>query len=542
MVKNKNFLFVAAFLMLSLFLVACGGGDNDGSVDDTDDNSATEGAGDGVGVGVTGQSDEFIIGVNGEIPTLDPHAVNQTAAAQVNAHVLSTLVNQDADLQIYPGLATSWEQLDELTWQFKLRDDVYFHNGDHMTARDVEFSLTRAAGAPAVTPVVGMIDPDKFEIIDDYTINIGTTYPFAPFLNHMAHNAAAILSADALGDVAPRDTEGREDELIVGTGPYQITENISGNRLVMERWDDYHGELPNIREITYLIIPDGQARAMRLETGDVDAIMSPMPTDVARLENLPGVTMHMVDGLGVEYVMLNNEHIPDVRVRQAINYALDVSQIVEVTTEGTFDHASGFINQITFGHNPDFEGYPYDVERARELMVEAGYSGEAGANDLELDFYANGENDIRTQSAEIIANQLREIGIDVSIHTPEFSAIMDMVEGREIAMATLGWGTVTGDADYALYPLFHSSAHSPSTNHALLDNPEVDDLLERARASADPEERLELYAEVQEILHEEAPWVLLSNTVVRIPAQNNVGGVVVMPHQSHYFGDIYFTE
>lgn len=522
MLKNKKFLFVSAFLVLSLFLVACGGDGNG------DSDSSNE----------TNQADEFVVAVGGEIPTLDPHGGNLTAASQVFTHTLSTLVNQDSNMQIYPGLATSWEAIDELTWQFNLRDDVYFHNGDHMTARDVKFSLTRAAGSPSILPVVGMIDADRIEVIDDYTINISTTYPFAPFLNHMAHNATAIISENALGDVAL----GAPEELIVGTGPYQIVENISGDRLVMERWDDYHGDRPNMRRITFLIVPDGSARTMRLQTGDVDAILAPIPADIARLEEDSNITVHVVDGLGLEYVMLNNEHIPDVRVRQAINYALDVPQIVEVTTEGTLTHASGFVNRITFGHNPDFEGYSHDIERARELMREAGFSGEPNANDLEFDIYANGENNIRVQSAQIIANQLQEIGINLTIRTPEFNAIMDMIENREIAMATLGWGTVTGDADYALYPLFHSSAHSPSTNHALVDNPEIDDLLYRARSSSDQEERQELYWEVQELLHEEAPWVLLSNTVIRIPAQNNVGGIDVMPHQSHYFGNVYFTN
>ena len=536
MLKKKRFLLLGvAFLAFSLLLVACGGDDTDVPMagDDTDVPMA-----DG-GVGVTGASDEIIIGFGGEIPTLDPHAENLLAASQVFYHTANTLVNQNADLEIYPGLAHSWEQLDELSWQFNLRDDVYFHNGDKMTAAHVEFSLTRAANAPSVEPVVGMINPDGFEVVDDYTIIIRTNYPFAPFLNHLAHNAALILNKNVLGDLAPGDAL---NEYIVTTGPYQILEHIPGDRFVMERWDDYHGDRPNMRLITYRIIPDAAARSIALETGEIDAMMAPLPTDIERLENHNDITVHYVVGLGVEYIILNNYHIPDVRVRQAMNYAVNGPQMVNVITQGTAVYASGFINNITFGHNPNFVGFPYDVERARELMIEAGFSGEADAGDLSFVIYANSENAVRQQSAVIVQNHLRQIGIDLEIRSPEFNAMMDLIRNRQIPMATLGWGTVTGDADYAMFPLFHSSAVSPSTNHALLENAAIDVLIEQARSSTDPDERIALYWEAQDLIREAAPWILVSNNVIRVPAQNNVAGLTVMAHQGHFFGNIYFTE
>jgi peptide/nickel transport system substrate-binding protein len=252
--------------------------------------------------------------------------------------------------------------------------------------------------------------------------------------------------------------------------------------------------------------------------------------------------MHERMGLGVEYVFLNNNIITDVRVRQAINYALNTPEIAHIISSGTALYASGYINPITFAHDPDFEPYPFDLDRARELMQEAGYSGEAGANDLAFTILSNGGNAARNQSAEIIENQLNEIGIDISIETPEFNAMMDEIRGGNVAMATLGWGTVTGDPDYALFPLFHSSAVSPSTNSSNFQNEEFDALIERGRTSLDPDERIEIYHEAQQILREYAPWVLLTNNIIRLPALNNVAGVDVVPHQGHFFGNIYFTD
>ena len=568
MLKNKKFMFLTAFLAFMLiFAAACGddngddaaddngddvevdyddddnGDDDNGDVDEDDDDETDAGDGDDVAaggaVGVSGAADEIIIGTGGEIPSLDPHAQNMLAASQILYHTMETLVNQDVNLDIHPGLAESWEQLDDLRWQFNLRDDVYFHNGNKLTAEDVAFSLRRGADAPQVAAVIGMVDAENIEVVDDYTVIIATDEPFAPFLNHMAHNAAAIMCSETVGDITPEDSE---NEDIVGSGPYQVIENVSGDRLIMERWEDYHGELPNMRLITFRIIPDHSARTMALETGDVDAILTAQTTDHERLMADANIEMHAVMGLSMDYIVINTEFVPDARVRQAMNYALNTEEIVAITTDNTGIYTGAFVNSLTFGHNPDFEGFPFDIERARELLIEAGYSGESGAGDIEIELYANTESPSRTQAVEIIQAQLNDVGIDIEIQTMEFNAMNELLQERQLYMATLGWGTVTGDADYALFPLFHSDSHSPGTNHALLDNAELDELIELGRSSTDEDERLEAYWAAQDILREEAPWIILHNAQIRVFSQNNLAGFTAMPHQGHMWSDVYFTE
>ena len=555
MFKKKSFLFVAAFLALSLILVACGGGngtdtdetdngdtgaDTEVTTEDTD--TSTDGpAVDGGGVGVTGQSDELIFITGGEIPTLDPHGANMQQAAMVNNHVLETLVVHDTDLNIVPHLATSWEVVDEQTWRFYIRDDVYFHDGTKLTARDVAFSITRSAEAPMVAPITGMIDVDSINVIDDYTVEIGTNYPFAPFLHHLTHRAASVISADAMGDVpGGPDTD---FDLIVGSGPYQVIENTPGDRLVLERWDDWHGmggDLPNMRLITFRIMIDPPARTFAMETGEADIMMGAAAADITRLQEDPNLIMPAVQSLQTEYIVFNTQRI-DRLVRQAINYALDVDTIVDMISEGHQSTAVGFVGAQAFGHNPNFEPHPYDVERARELMIEAGFSGEPGAADLSFEMLVQPEG-ARTQSAEIIARQVEEIGISIELNMMEFNTMNEnyIQEGLHY-IAPLGWTTVTGDADYQFFPLFHSSS---ATNHSKLENDQVDDLIERARASADQDERQELYDELQEILRYEAPWVLLGVGYVRLSAQANVVGIedMLLPTQAHYFGNIRFSE
>jgi len=552
MLKKKKFLFLAAFLVFTLVLVACGNNNDEPADGPTDATDTTEVTGDPTdstdepsvagGVNVNGYADEFIIGMGGNIGQLDPHAQNLTPSAQVLVHVLNRLVFQDAEMNIHPELATSWEQLDDRSWQFELRDDVYFHNGDKLTANDVAFSFRRGVPQSQVEPVIGMIDVDGIEVLSDYSIIIRTAEPFAPFLAHLAHPAASILPESVFADIAVSPDDPVPYSYIIGSGPYRIVEHISGDQLVMERVDTYWRETPNIRRIVKRIIPEPAARTMALETGDVDAIAAPLVQDIARLEADPNVNVLYIDGLGVEYVLMNTEIISDPRVRQAINYASNGEQIVNVISEGTAAYATGWVNHLTFGHNPNYVGFPFDVERARELMIEAGYSGEAGAADLSFNIYANGENLVRQQAATILQEQLREIGIELSIQTPEFNTMMTGVIADGAApMATLGWGTVTGDADYALFPLFHSAAIG-GTNHARFSNADFDDLVERARTSTDPAYREARYWEAQEILREYAPWILLSNNVIRIPAQTNVRGAILMAHQSHIFSNVYFVS
>lgn len=526
MFKNKQGAFIGAFSLLVFILVACNG------------NGANDENGD-VAVGVSGQPDELIVAVGGEIPNLDPHGASFIAAAQVQIHVFSRLVNRDTSGNFVPGLATEWRQIDPLTWEFDLRDDVYFHNGQHMTAYDVAFTFTRGATAPATIPLLGMIDTDRIEVINDYQIRIGTHYPFAPFLAHMAHRGASILNAYALEDVALGDAV---DDLVIGTGPYQIIQNTSGDRLVMERWDDYHGDAPNMRLITYLIVADPQQRGITAETAGADIVLGPTSSDINRLNDDPSLQVLSTLSFGMEYVVFNTEYGPlsDPLVRQAINYALNADEIVSASSDGTETATSSFISPTVIGHDPTFERTPHDIERARELMIEAGFSGEPNAADISFDLATNSESAVRVQIAQIIAHELAQIGIDVSTPIMEHQVLIETLSNRGLAAGILAWSVSTGDADNALFPTLHSSSHAPSLNYSLLDSPEFDALIESAREADSEEARVAYYRQAQEVLLEEAPWFLLFNPNVWAIAQENVQGFQPFPDQTHIFSNVYF--
>ena len=546
MLRKKRFWFIAAFLFLSLFLVACNGDDDDGAEDDNgaaadvveedddddDEPEVVEEDDDDGDVAEAGAADEFRIAIAGNIGSRDPHGSNDMPSAQVNTHVFGRLVEQDINLDIQPAIAESWEQIDDRVWEFNLREGIAFHNGDPLTAHDVAFTMERAADAGHIAPILGMIDPDTVEVIDDYTIRIGTEEPFAPFLAHLAHPAASILSEAAVGDTSPEDTT---PEQLVGSGPYQIYEFVEDTRIILERWEDYHGPSHNIRIIYMPIIVDPPARLAALETGAVDAMLSPAPADISRVLDDPNIYTIEEQSLAIEYMGmdLNHEYLSIPEVRQAINYALNTEVIVDVSTEGTATLLTNFIPSNVFGYDPNIEGYPYDLERAQELMAEAGVDG------FDIELITNQGNVIRLAAAEIIQNQLAEININVSIQQLEWGAYLEALDTTDFDVFMAGWVSVTGDADYGLYPLFHSAYH-PESNRVGLASPELDAILEAARSTTVESERLELYTEAQEYLHTAAPWVRLGNANLYVPTALNVNGLVVMPHQSHWFADVYF--
>ena len=410
-----------------------------------------------------------------------------------------------------------------------------------MTAYDVAFSFVRAADAGQVNPILGMIDPDGIEVVDDTTIRIATRYPFGPFLNHLAHPASGILNASVVGDYAPGDANQSNIE-IVGTGPYRFVEFVSDSHVEMVRFEDYFGEEPNIRELRFNIITDPSARTTAAETGEADIVLNPFPADLNRLFNdTPSVYILEVPGLGSDYLgmQVTFPGLDDVRVRQAINYALDTQVIVDVAFEGWSPAGDTVIAASVFGHNPYLTARTRDIDRARELMEDAGFNED---NPLVLTITTNGENLNRRAMAEIMQHDLGAIHIDASMDTMEFGAFMEARDNGELEMFIAGWVAVTADADYAMFPLFHSSNHGASGNQTLFDNPRVDELLDAARSTSDQEARLAYYHEAQEIIHEEAPWVILNQNNVHVVLQNNVQGLDISPTQGHFFGPVYFTD
>lgn len=476
--------------------------------------------------------DTLVVAMGGNPVTLDPHGSNDQASSRVHRQIYETLILQTEELELVPALATSWTQIDDLTFEFELRPNVRFHNGEVMTASDVAFSLKRALDSAYISHIVGPIDRESITVVDDLTIRFSTTKPFAPMLVHLAHPAMAILNEKAV-------TEAGEDfgTNPVGTGPFKFVSWDFDEKVTLERFEDFHGEKALLREVVFRIVPDNTVRTIELETGAADIVYDVQPADISRIEEDENLSLIRNSNLSTTYIGFNTNKAPfnDVRVRQAINLAVDMEAVVENVFRGVGSAAKGPLGPNVWGANQDLEGWDRDLVRARELLAEAGF-----ADGFSTTLWTN-DNQLRVDIAEIVQNQLSEVGITVEVKILEWSAYLADTAAGLHDMFILGWTTVTADADYGLFPLFHSSALGAAGNRTFFVNARVDELLDIGRRTIDQDERLAAYLEAQQIIRDEAPWIFTWNGENISATHASVTGFVQHPAGHHRLDRVTFT-
>lgn len=476
--------------------------------------------------------EELIIAQDGESKSLDIHQGNDGFSLRANRLIYSRLVEADENMQIHPGLAESWQQLDDKTMQFKLRKGIKFHNGDDFTAEDVKFSFERMMNSPRIAFVLPPIE--RIDIVDDYTVNIVTKTPFGPLLAHLSHPALGMVSKKLL-------TENPEalKEKPIGTGSYKFKEWIYGDKLVLEKNEDFYDK--NERGLKYIIfknVVEASNRAIGLETGEIDIATPISSVDEENIKNNPKLQLLTKPSISYTYIGMNMTKAPlnDIRVRKAINYAIDKQAIIDVILNGNGKIATSPIAPGVFGFTDKTKNYEYNVEKAKELMKEAGYENGFTTSILVFSGEAN------TQTAEIVQAYLKEIGIDLKIEIVEVSAYWDMTE-RGVHNLFLGsWGVVTGDADYGLYAMYHSSAKGGAGNRDFYENEKVDELLDKAKTEIDPETRKKLYDEAQILIVNDAPDVMLYNRNLTVGAQKYIKGLGIHPVTLYNFATVYIEE
>jgi peptide/nickel transport system substrate-binding protein len=311
---------------------------------------------------------------------------------------------------------------------------------------------------------------------------------------------------------------------------------IIGDRLELVRFDGFWGELPVIESITWRIIPTSDGRLLAVETGEADIALALMPPDVGPAEMFSNVNLMRRMNLSNDYIGFNVGMPPfdNPLVRQALNYAVDNESIINVVLGGVGAPAQGFINDIVWGWAPT-ESFSFNPDRARELLAEAGL-----ADGFSARLWTNSENQRRIDITTIIAAQLRDVGVDVTLETFEFSTFTARLDYGEHDMFLLGWVCVGGDADYGLFPLFHSANHGAPGNRTFYTNADVDRLLEEGRAATSDAERLRIYAEVQEILRNDAPWLLLNQNETLMAVATDLRGLRLNPSDSHLYSGVWF--
>ncbi|AMO55763.1 diguanylate phosphodiesterase [Endozoicomonas montiporae] len=476
-----------------------------------------------------GIRDTVVVAQRSDAKTLDPHATNDQPSSRVAVQIYSQLVETDSNMEIVPGLAESWEQVDDKTLKLHLRKGVKFHNGEELKASDVKFTLDRMIASPTVAHIVGAIE--SVSVIDEYTVTVKTSEPFGPLLYHLSHTAASILNEKAVTEAG--DSYGQNP---IGTGPYEFVSWSVGDSVTLKAFDDYYGGKQEVPNAIFRNISEGTNRAIALETGEVDIAYDIEPIDKDTIHNHKQLKLIEGESLSITYFGFNVNRAPydNVKVRQAMAYAMNTQDIIDAVVMGGGLPTNSPISSRVFGHNPEAKQYEQNYDKARQLLKEAGYE-----NGFETTLWVS-DNPVRIQIAQVIQAQLREVGIHMAIDVVEWGAFLDGTSRGDHETFMMGWVTVTGDADYGLYALFNSATHGGAGNRSFYSNDDIDSMLQAARVSSDMAERSKLYGDIQLTLQEELPTISIFNEFQNAGMQSNVKGFELAPPGHHKLRGVRF--
>lgn len=466
-----------------------------------------------------------------DIESLDVHLVTSAPSFTVLDHIYQTLFDITPDGRVVGQLAESFTvEPDGRTYTVRLRRGVRFTDGTPFNAQAVKANLERVLDPANRAAYRSLIEPIReIRVVDDHTVQLVSERPFGPILTHLAHSGLSMISPSAIA-------RGREYIAAnpVGTGPFVLQEWRQGEYVRMRRNPDYWGTPASLDEVVFRVVLDDSARIVELETGTADVGIRVPPTEVARLQANPNIVVDRTPGLRTIFIYFNVSRPPfnDVRVRQAFNYAVDNEAIARSLLLGAARPSDAPMAPAVFGYAPQ-PPYRRDLERARRLLQEAGFD----FSQRIILHHPTGRYVQDALVADAVRANLRELGVNVELRTMEWTTYLEFIrrplERNEVQMALLGWGVVTMDADYALYSLFHSSQWAPSFNLGFYKNPEVDALLAAGRSTADAAERRRIYAEAQQKIWNDAPWVFLHSEVMVTGLRANVKGFLVHPAERY---------
>ncbi|MFJ7755707.1 glutathione ABC transporter substrate-binding protein [Peribacillus muralis] len=436
--------------------------------------------------------------------TLDPHFITDIPSANVvYEKVYETLVVPDKDMKPQPLLAKEWKQLDDLTWEFKLREGVKFHDGAPFNAEAVKTNFDRLLDPKTSSPQAGKLEMIKeIKVVDDTTVQFKLKYPYAPLLSILVSNEGSILSPKAIKEHS--DQLGQNP---VGTGPFIFKSWKSGEEIELAKNEDYWGKEPKIDGVVFKVVPEDATRIAMIETGEAHVTDQVPVTEIDRIEASDTMGLYRTDGLAVEYLSFNVKKKPfdDVRVRKAVAHAIEVDSIIKGVYNDVGTKANSTMSPKVFGYDPKIKGYDYDINESKKLLKEAGIK-----DGMEITLTTSDRKE-RINMAEVIQSQLKGIGFKVKIQVLEYGAYIDATAKGEHQVSIGGWGNATGDGDYNQFNLFDSKSQGAAGNSSFYSNPEVDKLIEAARQESSGDKRKELYSKAQEIEREEVPYVPIRN-------------------------------
>ena len=454
-------------------------------------------------------------------PTLDPHLVTDTTSAGLVVELFSGLVALNTDLQLVPDIAERWDiSEDGKTYTFYLRDNAKFHDGKSITAGDFKWSIERSANPDTASPVadtylndiIGVeevlegerTDISGIKVIDEHTLQIEIDAPKAYFLAKLTYPTAYVLDKDNV------EAGGRNwADTPNGTGPFKLKEYRIGERIILERNENFYREAPHLESVS-MNLAGGQAMAMYENdeidiTGvglfDLDRILDPA-------EELNRELVVAPPDFSISYVGFNASEPPfdDPKFRKALTHAVNKELIATEVLSELVEPAYGILPPGFPGYNPELTGLEFDPELARQLLAESNYSDAETRPRIVVTVPGTGGT-IGLDLEVVIEMWKQELGVEVEIQQVEWATyLQDLNQQKFQAYAGLGWQADYPDPQDFLDILFHTES---SLNHGMYSNPELDKILEEARIEPDVNRRIELYNIAEEMIVQDAPWLPL---------------------------------
>jgi peptide/nickel transport system substrate-binding protein len=522
MIKNKfKSTWLLGLLLIAglFFIAACSDDTNDAEAEGTSDENGTAEAQEGGSITVKIEDDPDF---------LDPHMAEASMTFRIILNIFEGLMAADNDGSLLPGLAEEYEVSDDgLTYTFHLREGVTFHNGDPLTAEDVKYTFERLTGLGGGDPLNANFDfIESVEASDEHTVVFQLEQPNSAFLPYLTAQDSAIL---------PASNDGSHNENPIGTGPFKFESYNPGSDLVVTKNEDYWEEgIPYLDEATFRFQSDSQTALMSMMSGELD-LMDVEPHRLSEVED--DFTIELQQANSTLLVGYNHDREPfnDVNVRKAINYAIDTDQIIDIAFSGYAEklgsHMSPAMGSI---HREGLEDvYDRDVDKAKELLAEAGY-----ADGFNTTITISAHREVYADIAQVVVENLREVGIEVDIEVIEWGVWLDRVYmGRDFDMTAID---ITGYLNPHETMTRYSSDHPE--NYYSYENEEYDQLMADVLLEDDEEARADIYKKAQELLSEDAAAAYLLDYQFAWVLNPELEGYQHYPFFFHDLSEVRFTE